>query len=111
LFTPLCQVAQEQVRLVMPRSVDPVDVRAQEVLDGFVVGCCLTCAGAGDVESGHWCEVSSGSDGDFFFAVHHAQVGVFDDDGDDLAGVTWAELDALSGDHDLAVAVRPEPSS
>jgi hypothetical protein len=33
-------------------------------------------------------------------------VGVFDDDGNDLASVAWAELDALSGDHDLAVGVH-----
>jgi hypothetical protein len=40
-----------------------------------------------------------------FLAVQDAQVGVFDDDGDDLAGVAWAWLDALFGDHDLAVGV------
>jgi len=33
---------------------------------------------------------------------HDAQMGVLDDDGDDLAAVTGAELDVLAGDHDAA---------
>jgi hypothetical protein len=66
----------------------------------------LTCAGAGDVKSGDRGEVASGPDSDFFFAVQDPKVSVFDDDGDDLAGVAGAEPDALSGDHDLAVGVH-----
>lgn len=32
-------------------------------------------------------------------------MGVLDDDRDELAGVTWAELDPLAGDHDPAAGV------
>jgi hypothetical protein len=58
------------------------------------------------VESSDGCEVSSWPDGDLFLAVQHAVV-VFDHSRDDLACVTWAEPDPLSGDHDLAVCVHP----
>ncbi|HET6841247.1 MAG TPA: hypothetical protein VFK06_06120, partial [Candidatus Angelobacter sp.] len=70
---------------------------------------CLTTLGIGscacDVKSDDGFEVSSWTYGDLFFAVQDAQMGVFDDDGDDLAAVTGAELDVLAGDHDAAAGV------
>lgn len=66
-------------------------------MTAWVVGSC-----AGDVKSGDGFEVSSWTYGDLFFAVHDAQMGVLDDDGDHLAAVTGAELDVLAGDHDAA---------
>ena len=70
---------------------------------------CLTTLGIGscacDVKSDDGFEVSSWTSGDLFFAVQDAQMGVFDDDGDDLAAVTGAELDVLAGDHDAAAGV------
>jgi hypothetical protein len=64
-------------------------------LTARVVGSC-----AGDVKSADGFKVSSWAYGDLFFAVDDAQMGVFDDDGDDLAAVTGAVLDVLAGDHD-----------
>jgi hypothetical protein len=67
---------------------------------------CLTTLGIGscacDVKSDDGFEVSSWTYGDLFFAVQDAQMGVFDDDGDDLAAVTGAELDVLA-----ATMMRP----
>lgn len=60
---------------------------------------------AGDMESGDGFQVSSWAYGDLFFAVQDPQVGVLDDDGDDFAAVTRAELDALPSDRDAAAGV------
>lgn len=57
-------------------------------------------AGAGYVESSDGFGASARADCDLFFAVKDAQVGVLDDDRDDLSSVTRTEFDALPGDHD-----------
>jgi Domain of unknown function (DUF6766) len=60
------------------------------------------------VKSDDGFEVSSWTYGDLFFAVQDAQMGVFDDDGDDLAAVTgvWARwsLGRAAGGEFIAVA-------
>src|ERR1700749_732820 len=58
-------------------------------------------------EPGDGAGVVAGSDGEFVLAVQDAGAGVFDDDGDELAGVAGAGLHALLVDDDLSVGVDP----
>jgi hypothetical protein len=69
------------VATVNRRSADEIHDYLRDRLPGYMD------AGAGDVQAGDRVEVAAGADGEFLLAVQDAQVGVFDDDGDELAGV------------------------
>ena len=48
---------------------------------------------ASDMEAGDRGGVAAGLDGQFFVAVQDPEMGVFDDDGDQLAGVAGSQLE------------------
>ncbi|MEU6189054.1 hypothetical protein [Nocardia sp. NPDC047038] len=58
------------------------------------------------MEAGDEFRALARADGDLFFAVQDSQVGVFDDDGDELAAVAGSEFDALADDKDAAGLVN-----